>query len=321
MDKIIPIAMISDDNFIMPTCVAVTSMIENKRPDTIYEIYVIMAECSSESEEIINGLSVDGCRINLIRRDLKEYAEIKQLAHVSKACLLKFEVSDLIPQYDKILYLDGDIIVRKDLTNLYELSVAGKYAAGVKDLESIKKDDGNINAGVVLFNAARIREEGLLPVLIDTRKKLGDRGSMDQQTYNMVFRNEYNYIDIKYNCVEGKLVGRDRDKEITTEKLNKIYHTDYAGNQDVVDDAVIIHFATSFKPWKYTFAPGAKEWYSYYLKSPYKEVPFKLMGRWGYRLNNIKRTVNEKGIKGEAERIKGRIEEKLKKNKDSVDWE
>lgn len=42
-----------------------------------------------------------------------------------------------------------------------------------------------------------------------------------------------------------------------------------------------IHFATGNKPWKYTFAPCAKEWYQYYLQSPYGDKPFKRYGRWG----------------------------------------
>lgn len=42
-----------------------------------------------------------------------------------------------------------------------------------------------------------------------------------------------------------------------------------------------IHFATGNKPWKYTFAPCAKEWYQYYLQSPYDDKPFKRYGRWG----------------------------------------
>ncbi len=33
----------------MPTCVAITSLIVNKAPGTVYDIYIVMAECSDES--------------------------------------------------------------------------------------------------------------------------------------------------------------------------------------------------------------------------------------------------------------------------------
>ena len=45
----IPVVMISDDNFIMQTSVTITSLYKNKYADTVYEIFIVMAECSKES--------------------------------------------------------------------------------------------------------------------------------------------------------------------------------------------------------------------------------------------------------------------------------
>ena len=55
-----------------------------------------------------------------MRASLDQYRDIKQLAHISIACLLKFDICELIPSYEKLLYLDGDIIAKDDLTELYE---------------------------------------------------------------------------------------------------------------------------------------------------------------------------------------------------------
>lgn len=62
---------------------------------------------------------------------MDKYKDIKQLAHVPLASLLKFDICDLIPQYDKLLYLDGDIIVRQDLSELYQTDLNDNYVAGV----------------------------------------------------------------------------------------------------------------------------------------------------------------------------------------------
>ena len=66
--RTIPIGMISDDNFIMPTCVAVTSMICNKNPEISYIIYILMAECSEESKKKLIELDTmsDDCWIRKI---------------------------------------------------------------------------------------------------------------------------------------------------------------------------------------------------------------------------------------------------------------
>ena len=320
--NVIPVAFICDENFVMPTCVAATSLIKNAGETTFYDIFIIMAECSVESERKILELKSADCEIHIIRRSLEQYSEIKQLAHISKACLLKFEVSNIVDQYDKVIYLDGDIIVRGDLLPLYEIEFKDEYAAGVKDLDSIVEDKGNINAGIMLFNAKKIRDEGILPILIQTRKELGDRASMDQQTYNIVFQNKYIYLPIQFNCIASKLVGTEHKKRysmLTTEKLNRVYNTDYKSNFEVVNDALIIHFATSYKPWIYTFATGAKEWYAYYLLSPFKDIPFKLISRGEYRFRNVLRCIREDGFKGLLRLLLRKFQSK--KTNGKIEWE
>lgn len=316
MEKtIIPVALISDDNFIMPTCVAITSLIRNKAPDTFYEIYIIMAECREESEKRIKMLESDGCALHLLRVSLDKYASIKQLAHISRACLLKFDLCDLIPAYDKIIYLDGDVIVRGDLSELYNVDLKGSYAAGVKEMESMLEEKGNVNAGILVFNAKRIRDEKLSVPLRETRISLGDRGSMDQQTFNIVTGKDYQYLPVKYNCVIGKLIGKQRIPEYTVKRINQLYKTDYRTVDEVIEDAVIFHFATGNKPWIFTFNPGAEEWYSYYLQSPYKDVPFELRGIWAYRIEKIKNAWKENGVAGIYERLQDKLKRMFMKEK------
>ena len=140
-NKRIPVVMISDDNFVMQTCVAITSLYKNKNADTVYEVFVVMAECSAFSEEIFQKMQKKDCIITLVRASLEQYKDIKQMAHISIACLLKFDICELIPYYDKLLYLDGDIIIRKDLTELYNTELGDNYAAAVKELYCMKNDD------------------------------------------------------------------------------------------------------------------------------------------------------------------------------------
>ena len=317
MNRKIPIVLISDDNFIMPTCVAITSLIVNKLPETEYEIYIIMAECSDESFRKIQELNELGTRVNLIRASLDEYRDIKQLAHISIACLLKFDVSELVPDYDKLLYLDGDIIVRGDLSELYDTDLGDSYAAGVKEIGNISEATGNVNAGIMLFNAKRIRDEKLNIKMREVRRSLGDRSSMDQQTYNIVTGKNYKYVDIKYNCIPPKIV-EYREEDVN--KINELYGSSYTSLQDIIDKAVIIHYASGEKPWKYTFKPWAKEWYKYYMMSPYKNVDFKLRGIWSYRFDKLSKGIKEQGIAGVFSIIADR-KKRREDNKNLKKWE
>lgn len=317
----IPIVMICDDNYVMQTSVAITSLMNNKNNETVYEVNVVMAACSSESEKILKSMERPDCKINIVRESLDKYSDIKQMAHVSAACLLKFDICEIFDKYDKILYLDGDIIVRKDLSDLYVTDLGDHYAAAVKEMygmtEEGKKDAGNINAGIMLFNASKMRADKMRDFLVDKRRSLGDRGSMDQQTYNMVFKGQFKYIPLKYNCVPGRLIG-DVKLDYTMKALNDFYGTDYISPEAIIEDAVIIHFATGNKPWKYTFAPCAKEWYSYYTKSPFKNNKIKMYGIWGYRINNVSKILKNEGFGGVIKYISHRSDRKVKKK---VNWD
>ncbi len=312
LKRIIPIGMISDDNFIMPTCVAVTSMICNKSPETSYIIYILMAECSEESKKKLIELDTmsDDCEIKLIEVGLEKYRNFKQLAHISIACLLKFDICDLIPEYDKILYLDGDILVKKDLWELYNTDIEGKYAAAVQEPSCIKNNTGNINAGIMLFNAKRIREEQLSEKLYQTRLELGDRPSMDQQTFNIVTGKDYKYLSIKYNYMPGYFIKREGGQKYPISKINHFYKENYRSMKELEKAAYIVHFASKNKPWEYNFNHGAKEWYAYYLLSPFQNIPLEWKSRWKYRLDKMHEAWRNNGVKGVA----GRVVDKVKRS-------
>ncbi|MDD7027477.1 MAG: glycosyltransferase family 8 protein [Lachnospiraceae bacterium] len=317
-EKKIPIVMISDDNFIMQTSVAITSLLKNKSRNTVYEVFVIMAECSKESEEILRNMNAAGSKINLVHASLEQYRDIKQLAHISIACLLKFDICELLPGYDKLIYLDGDVIVRKDLTELFNIDVGDNYAAAVKELYCMKKDDGCINAGIMVFNAKKMREDGMRDILVAERKSLGNRSSMDQQTYNRVIKNHIYYLSIIYNCVPGRLQGSGK-LSFTMDELNSLYGTDFKSPRQLIKNAAIIHFATGNKPWKYTFAPCAKEWYTYYLLSPFGDRPFKRYGRWGYRFHHMSEILKKGGVKAVICYLRQRANREEEKK--TVDWD
>ena len=265
---VIPIVFIADKNFIMQTGVAIYSIIQNKERDTKYHIYVVMAECDKEDEKKLRLVETESVEIEVINVSLEMYKDIKQLSHIPIACLLKFNICDYVKKYDKLLYLDGDIYVRGDLTELYNIDLGDNYIGGVPSLDMVFDSRRLINAGIMLFNAKLMRENNMSSLLMKTRKSLGDRGSMDQQTFNLLFKDKMVFLPIEYNCVANKLLGVEK-KSFPIDKVNELYNRSYKSNKEVVDNAIIIHYATGGKPWRYTYIKCADEWYQCYKQSPY----------------------------------------------------
>lgn len=312
----IPVVFISDENFIMQTHIAMKSLIMNKNPDTEYDIFVVMAECSEAKKKELSVLASDQIHVNFVEASLEEFRDIKQLAHIPIACLLKFKICDFVKDYDKLIYLDGDIIVRGDLTKLYEIDLGDAYAAAVPSLENIHNGEKRYNAGVMLFHAKKMRENAMSQKLISYRKGLGDRGSMDQQTFNLVMGDEMKELPCQYNCIPYKLIGGEK-KKYPIKELNLLFHTSYENSKQMVDNAVIIHYATGGKPWKYTYIACGQEWYAYYKASMYGNIKLKRDNKLQAHMKGFVRVVKQKGIKGIVNRLQDYIK---KENNISGNW-
>lgn len=189
-------------------------------------------------------------------------------------------IPELIQNEDKIIYLDSDIIVRKDLAELYGVNVKDLYAAVCFDtgLMYSKKTQsidpvGYFNSGMMLLNAKKLREEKISEKLIKTKENLLDKSLMDQHVLNMVFTPNVAYLNIRYNLLYTNLL-RAEDK-YSMRRLNELNHSNYKNLADLRKDAVIIHFSSKDKPWMYVDTPLAEEWHKYYMQTSYKKIPLK----------------------------------------------
>ena len=79
------------------------------------------------------------------------------------------------------------------------------YEAGVPHSMGIITGERKLNGGVLLFNAKKIRQEKLQEVFIATRLSLGERKSMDQETFHMVFGDGKVFLKPQYNVMIDKV--------------------------------------------------------------------------------------------------------------------
>ena len=243
------------------------------------------------------------------------YRDIKQMSHIPISCLLKFNLCDYITKYDKIIYLDGDIYVRGDLTELYMFDLQENFLAGVPSLDMVFDDRKLINAGIILFDAKKMRENRMSEILVRERRKLGDRGSMDQQTFNMVMSDKIGFLPYQYNCVANKLIGIEK-KKFPIKRVNEIYGTNFETNKQVVDNAIIIHYATGGKPWQYSYIKCANEWYKCFSESPYNDIKLKRKNKLQTHINGIKKNLKKGGIKALFNRVIWYVKNAFGKNDD-----
>lgn len=95
-------------------------------------------------------------------------------AYCSPYTLLRLFADEVEGMPEKLLYLDADILLNRDISLLYDIDVEGyEYAAARDHYGKYLLNPNYINAGVLLLNMEKIRETGLLQkarALIKERK-------------------------------------------------------------------------------------------------------------------------------------------------------
>ncbi len=268
----VPVVFICDRHYVIPTAVAITSLIEHRNPQTHYDIYVVAAELSET--EINKFFEFRECQadIHVISVSLKKFEGIcSKSLYITPAACLKFDLPNLIPQHEKVLYLDGDILIQKDLSDLFAINIDDAYAAAVKDLP-LKDNSLNIkdyfNSGVMLLNLRRMREDHPSTALLNIARSDYRLTYQDQDCFNICFEKKVKLLPVIYNNFYGLFM--QQQKQYSIDCINKYFGTQYASYEDIKEKSYILHLVGYDKPWIYSYNLLTREWDDYFKKSPFK---------------------------------------------------
>lgn len=286
MKKELSVAFICDRGYVMQTSVAIRSLIDSRREDTALHIFVVTYGLEAEQEQELLSLGGEKAVLRLVRgdgcfsEDSFPVAESRYRV-ATKAALLKFYLPALLPELDLVLYLDGDIIVRRDLSELAGVELGDHLAAAVRDLPQVfyerqllGESRDYFNSGVMLLNLRQMRAEGLTERLVEARRTCADDKLMDQNVFNRVMAGRVLQLPFLYNVCYANLRRRWRRERMWT-KLNAAYGTNFYSLGQIRRAAAIIHYSSGEKPWKYFDIPAGRAWMKAYQQSPYAAVPLR----------------------------------------------
>jgi len=278
--NIVPIAFVTDENYALPTAVAIQSLIDSNDEELL--IYVIANDVSKGCLDRFEKFNSDKVNINVvsISENKKKYDE--ENYYVSSNALTKFCIPRLIKDYDKVLYIDGDVLIGPCIDDLFSISVNDVYAAVVADLTAIlAKDSCNrlglknyFNSGMILFNCKKYREDNMEEWLFEIKENHPEYFWMDQDCFNIAFDNKVKFINPRFNCMYKNMIFENTGIELA--QVNEAYETNYKKLEDMIDGAVVYHLASFDKPWKYKNSFMHKEWMNYFEKSPFSDIQLKL---------------------------------------------
>lgn len=261
MTTCIHIVFCVNNHYVTHLGAAMASVLQNN-PNTDFVFHILSADLTEESKKQIWKLKTRFPRfeVDYLVPPATLFQDLKlTIDYISIETYFRYVIADLLPDVDKALYLDADLIVTGDLKPLWQTPLSeGKktyLAAGVPDLwierlgykSSIgfQKEDVYVNAGVLLLNLKKMREQSVSKQFFEMQKKWKDRiRFQDQDIINLTLSGKMKVLDSIYNYTSFHY-----KKEIAKRK-----------------DAVIFHFTGSKKPWTKPCTHALKKVYRTYEK-------------------------------------------------------
>ena len=179
---IIPISMSLNNDYIYPTIIAITSILENAYSYTKYDFYILYtSNFLKENKDKLKKLEKkypNKCSINLINMTNFKFKNAKLSHHIKTiAAYYRLILPELLPNINKIIYLDGDTLTLDDLKEMYDINMDNYYYKGFLDIyieEFLPNNNNYICSGVLLINLENLRKDDIINKMYDYMIKNND---------------------------------------------------------------------------------------------------------------------------------------------------
>ncbi len=262
MSEIIRVVFICDAKYIMPTQTAIQSIICNDKKNP-YEIFVLGIDVD---EDVFSRLGTKNVKISFMGLPDKYQSLNAKHLYVSKAALFKFDLAEVFKDFDKILYMDSDMVVNRSLKVLYQTDLSENYAAVVKDMAGEKAGHhakmnhrSYFNSGMMLLNLKKLRADNIPAKLLEYKKQEVWKSFMDQDAFNFVFDEKVLYVSPDYNLMYGNLI-------FPQDETASYFGCSLKELSRILKKPCILHLTNKGKPWDTLLAPKFDEWNVYYEK-------------------------------------------------------
>lgn len=258
----IPIILTFDNNMSFPAAVCISSMMMSAKEDTFYDFFVLH---TGEPPVIVGLDKIKNVYPNMrlqYRSVGEAFSGAFEIRGITEAAYYRLLAADLIPEYDKVIYTDVDVIYQMDLHTFFDIELCGNLVAAVhangiandkencRYLQSIGLDPSSyVVSGFLLMDLAMMREKGLVKKFKELSKN--NYKYQDQDILNMVCKDKIRVIDSSYSL--GVAALKDIIDSSDIESNDKIHKSN-------------IHY-NGMKPWK-GWCPSLDLWWECYRKSP-----------------------------------------------------
>jgi lipopolysaccharide biosynthesis glycosyltransferase len=261
----IPVIFSIDDHFVPYLSVCLTSLIAQTSPETHYHVFVLNQSLTTANQAALRKLTTENVTIDLMTIDDDLIADLSGVDGTLRGdqftltIFFRLFIADLFSQYDKVIYLDADTILRTDITSLYQIELGNNLLAGAIDTFAQEApstiayvnhmlgipQNHYINSGVLLMNLKQLRTEHFSTHFLNLMNTYHfDVLAPDQDYLNAMCHDRILLLDRAWNAMPSILF-------------------------TPVDDPKIVHYAVFNKPWHYNDVQYQDYFWAMAAQTPY----------------------------------------------------
>lgn len=277
----IPVFISTDENYAPYASVLINSIIKNSSKKNNYDIIILETSLDENTKRKLFSFGENFMIRFFNLKHLNPENYCFESERFTYAAFYRLFAPVIFKNYEKILYLDIDIIALQDIAELYNTEIQNNYFGAVLDLIllvpndvqkiyldsiSLRECTSYFNSGVLLFNLEKLRKENILNTFLEIAAKTTYKFA-DQDVLNLCCQNKITFIPYKYNYFPHSLTFIKQ----RLRKLKTNFYDEYLSYTKAKKNIHLIHYISDIKPWNISFIPSKLElyWWKYALSSPF----------------------------------------------------
>ncbi len=202
-----------DEAYAMPLATTLRSIVDADTSGGVLEFHVLTTGMAARTRaRVLGSLPAGRASIEWHKVELDAFLDCATRPHISKMTYARLLLPIMFPGISKLLYLDADILVLRDLGPLWTTELKGAVVGAVVDgmdaemkagqpgLEGVARVQHYFNAGVLLIDLDRWRRERVSERALDYLMRHPDTPFSDQDALNAACDGRWLPLDPQWNC-------------------------------------------------------------------------------------------------------------------------
>lgn len=266
----------SDNNYAQHCCCSMASILLNSDENSYFNFIILDGGISKNNKNKILALKkLKNCDISFYDMKSINLSDAFKLnrEHISISTYYRLVMFNILDKnIEKVIYIDCDTIVETNIKKLWDIDIEN-YSALVVDDEcgmtqckrmALPLKNRYFNAGVIVFNASKLREKDIYNRSIKIYKENFEiMYFQDQDILNYLLNGDCKYISLNWNTNTRIYLGNNLNG-FDVPYFEKLYSQNAEENAKY--NPYILHYTDSIKPWNMHCKHPLKDEYFKYLK-------------------------------------------------------